>query len=120
MIFCRMIHRVLSALILMMALAAPAAAQDETVTMPTAPDLAAVRPRTMIGNWEFSNADREKVCTVTFHNEPARNGKRLEFDPGCAKLFPFVSTIVAWRLQDNDFLRLLDAADKSVLEFSEV
>jgi hypothetical protein len=120
MIFCRMIRRVLPALVLATALAAPATAQQETVTMPEAPELATVPPRTMIGNWEFSNADREKICTLTFRNDAAMTGKRLEFDPGCAKLFPFVTTIVAWRFEDNDFLRLLDAADNSVLEFSEV
>ena len=74
----------------------------------------------MAGTWEFSNADREKTCTITFRNEAARVGKRIEFDPNCAALFPFVPEIVGWRLSDNDFLRLLDAQGNSVLEFSEV
>jgi hypothetical protein len=74
----------------------------------------------MPGSWEFSNADREKTCTITFRNDAAKVGKRLEFDPGCVKLFPFIPEIVGWRLNDNDFLRLLDAQGNSVLEFSEV
>ena len=41
----------------------------------------------MAGSWEFSNADREKACTITFRNDNAKVGKRVEFDPGCAKLF---------------------------------
>jgi len=45
---------------------------------------------------------------------------RLEFDKGCAALFPFVKDVVGWTLAQNDFLRLLDAQGKSVLEFSEV
>ena len=72
------------------------------------------------GTWEFSNADRDKRCTLTFRTEPAAAGMRLEFDRGCVALFPFVKGIVGWSLTQNDFLRLLDAKGQSVLEFSEV
>ena len=72
------------------------------------------------GTWEFSNADRDKRCTLTFRTDPAAAGMRLEFDGGCAARFPFVKEIVGWNLAQNDFLRLLDAQGKSVLEFSEV
>ena len=72
------------------------------------------------GTWEFSNADRDKRCTLTFRTDAAAAGMRLEFDSGCAALFPFVKEIVGWSLAQNDFLRLLDAQGKSVLDFSEV
>ena len=72
------------------------------------------------GTWEFSNADRDKRCTVTFRTEPAAAGMRLEFDKGCAAQFPFISEIAGWTLTENDFLRMLDAKGKSLLEFSEV
>jgi Protease inhibitor Inh len=115
-----MVRRTTLALILLTAFAAPLAAQPPD-TAPAAPELAGTPPpRTMPGSWEFSNADREKTCTVTFRNESAKVGKRIEFDPKCAALFPFVAEIVGWRLNDNDFLRLLDAQDNAVLEFSEV
>jgi Protease inhibitor Inh len=72
------------------------------------------------GTWEFSNADRDKRCMLTFRTDAAAAGMRLEFDKGCAALFPFVKEVVGWTLAQNDFLRLLDAQGKSVLEFSEV
>jgi hypothetical protein len=72
------------------------------------------------GTWEFSNADRDKRCTLTFRTDPAAAGMRLEFDKGCAGLFPFIKEIAGWSLTQNDFLRLLDAKGQSVLEFSEV
>jgi hypothetical protein len=72
------------------------------------------------GSWEFSNADRDKRCTLIFKSDPGAVGMRLEFEKACAGLFPFVSEIVGWRLAENDFLRLLDAKGRSVLEFSEV
>jgi hypothetical protein len=72
------------------------------------------------GTWEFSNADRDKRCTVTFRTDPAAAGMRLEFDKGCVGQFPFIADVAGWTLADNDFLRLLDAQGKSLLEFSEV
>ena len=74
----------------------------------------------LIGSWEFSNADRDKRCTLTFRTDAAATGMRLEFDRGCAALFPFIKEIVGWSRGQNDFLRLLDAKGQSVLEFSEV
>ncbi len=72
------------------------------------------------GTWEFSNADRDKRCMLTFRTDLAAAGMRLEFDRGCAGQFSFVKEIVGWSLGQNDFLRLLDAKGQSVLEFSEV
>src|SRR2546421_194939 len=114
------------ALIGLMAAAAPLNAQapDQPVTEPQVREPAVTEPlpaapRTMVGTWEFSNADREKTCAVTFRNESNRIGKRVEFDPACLGHFPFVKDVVAWRLNDNDFLKLLDGQGGSVLEFSE-
>jgi hypothetical protein len=115
-------------LVLLLACATPLSAQapdaaaptpvdpEEQVTEPAPP----AQPRAMPGSWEFSNADREKTCIVRFRNEAAKVGKSIEFEPKCATLFSFVPDIVGWRLNDNDFLRLLDAQGQSVLEFSEV
>lgn len=74
----------------------------------------------MIGVWEFSSADRERKCMLTFKAERAANNYRLEFAPNCAALFPFVSEITSWRFPENDLLHLLDATGKSVVDFSEV
>jgi hypothetical protein len=74
----------------------------------------------MIGNWEFSNADHDKICTATFKSDPAKNGFKVEFDANCVTLFPIVREIATWKFPDNDLLYLLDAQGKSVAEFSEV
>jgi hypothetical protein len=120
-----MVRCITLAFVLVTAFAAPLFAQAEAPDT-AAPDAAQPEqappavPRTMPGTWEFSNADREKTCTITFRNDAAKVGKRVDFDPACAKLFPFIPEIAGWRLNDNDFLRLLDAQGNSVLEFSEV
>ena len=112
-----MIRSFALALTLLIAFAAPLAAQAPDAAEPAAPP---DPPRTMVGSWEFSNADREKTCVITFRAELPRVGRRVEFDSACAGKFPFIREIAGWRLADNDFLRLLDARGNSVLEFSEV
>ena len=100
---------------------APAPAAPDTVTEPEPPAETVTEPpppsapRSMVGSWEFSNADREKTCTIAF-----QTGRKVEFDPACAAHFPFTREVVGWSQADNDFLRLLDGEGKSVLEFSEV
>jgi hypothetical protein len=76
--------------------------------------------KAMVGTWEFTNADRDKTCTLTFRIDPAAAGMKLDFDRACAGLFPFIREISGWTFAEGDFLRLLDAKGTPVLEFSEV
>ncbi len=76
--------------------------------------------KAVLGTWEFSNADRDKVCPVTFKDDRSPGGFEVDFDPSCSKLFPLVDGVVAWIYRQNDLLRLLDAEGKSLVEFSEV
>ena len=76
--------------------------------------------KAMVGTWEFSNADRDKVCTVTFKTDPIKVGFKVEFDANCGELFPLVRDVAGWTFPENDLLRLLDAQGKSLVEFSEV
>src|ERR1700686_3618330 len=64
--------------------------------------------KAMIGTWEFSNADRDKICTATFKEDRTKIGFKVEFDANCGELFPLVRGVVAWSFPDNDLLRLLD------------
>ena len=76
--------------------------------------------KALAGAWEFTNADRDKVCTINLRTDPIAKSMRAEFDRDCAGKFPFVGEIVGWTLAENDFLRLVDRTGTSVLEFSEV
>src|SRR5689334_18959012 len=76
--------------------------------------------KAILGTWEFSNADRDKTCSVTFKESRAVSGYRLEFDPKCADDFPLLRDVAGWSYADNEFLKLLDAKGKSLAEFSEV
>jgi hypothetical protein len=104
-------HRAIP-LILMAGLIGPALAQ----TQPPMGDSA----KALIGTWEFSNADRDKICSATFKADSTKVGFKVEFDKSCAGFFPLVSDVVGWTFPDNDLLRFLDAQGKALIEFSEV
>ena len=74
----------------------------------------------MIGTWEFSNAERDKTCSVTFKSERSAVGYVLAFDANCGNLFPLVRQVAGWKYPEDDLLYLLDAQGKSVAEFNEV
>lgn len=76
--------------------------------------------KAVIGSWEFSNADRDKICTATFKSDPTKVGFKVEFDANCANLFALVADVAGWNFPDNDLLRLLNADGKALVEFSEV
>jgi len=74
----------------------------------------------LIGTWEFSTADRQAACMVTFKADRAGKGFRVEFDDRCPAVYAQVKDIASWTFPDNDLLNLLDASGKSLIEFSEV
>ena len=105
-------HRVVLIAILTVLCSAPALAQKAAM---------GESAKGMLGDkWEFSNADRDKVCNIVFRTDPNAVGMKLEFDQTCLALFPFVKEITGWRLADNDLLRFVNAKGKSILAFSEV
>jgi hypothetical protein len=76
--------------------------------------------KALIGSWEFSNADRDRICTATFKSDTTKVGFKVEFDANCGELFPLVRNVAGWNFPENDLLRLLDAQGKALVEFSEV
>lgn len=73
----------------------------------------------MVGAWEFSNADRDKVCRFTFRADAAPGGYRLDVDKNCASLFPSTKDVVGWNLDTFGTLRLLDARGNAAIELTE-
>jgi hypothetical protein len=75
--------------------------------------------KAIAGDWEISNADRDRICTVALKAEPVRSAFRIEIDPACAAAISAMSTVEAWTASD-DAVRLLDARGRAVFQFSEV
>lgn len=76
--------------------------------------------KALLGVWEFSNADRDKICQATFKADVTKVGFKVEFDTDCAAKFPLVSDVAGWTFPEGDLLRLVDAQGKTLVEFSEV
>jgi hypothetical protein len=74
----------------------------------------------MLGAWEFSDAERDRICTATFKNGRTGVGFRVEFDRDCAAKFPLIADVAGWTYPDDDLLRLFDAQGRVLVEFSEV
>jgi hypothetical protein len=105
-----MVSRAALALVVMLLLAAGDQARAQSD---------AVKAMAGSGNWEISNADRDKACMVTFKADPARTGYKLELEPACGEVFPFIREVESWTLS-NDTVRLIDARGRAVFEFNEV
>jgi hypothetical protein len=73
----------------------------------------------MIGAWEFSNADHDKICRFLFRTDPAADGYKLDVDKSCANLFPSTKDVAAWTVDAYGTLRLLDARGRAVIELTE-
>ncbi|MDR3422655.1 MAG: AprI/Inh family metalloprotease inhibitor [Xanthobacteraceae bacterium] len=73
----------------------------------------------MVGAWEFSNADHDRICHFTFRTDALAGGYRLDIDRNCAGLFPSTKDIAAWSVAAYGTLRLLDARGNAVIELTE-
>ena len=73
----------------------------------------------MIGAWEFSNADHDKICRFVFRADAVAGGYKLDIDKNCANLFPSTKDIAAWAVDPYGALRLLDARGNAVIELTE-
>jgi Protease inhibitor Inh len=108
----------------------PKTDQPEVVREPPAPgpqdQNAQTRPSSedavnaMLGAWEFSDADHNRVCHLTFRAEPAPGGRRLEVEKSCPSLFPSTKDISGWALNNFGDLGLLDSHGEAVIELSQV
>jgi Protease inhibitor Inh len=73
----------------------------------------------MIGAWEFSNADHDKICRFVFRADAAASGYKLEIDRNCPNIFPATKEIVGWAVDNYGALRLLDASGNTAIELAE-
>lgn len=85
---------------------------------PAAPQ-AAEAGKTMVGVWELSNSERDRVCNLTFKAEPAKTGSQIEFDPACASAIPLLRGVEGWSLA-NQTLKLIDTRGRTAFELTEV
>jgi hypothetical protein len=76
--------------------------------------------KAMVGGWEFSNAERDKTCVITFRLDVAGGNYALDLAKTCAATFPQIKDAALWNRGKDDSLTLLDAKGKLLIAFDEV
>lgn len=102
----------------LLALAAPAAAYDFEPAKPL--NLSAVDPAMLTdlyGVWEIRDAAGKRRCRVTLLKDTGIGGYQIEVAPGCAKAFPVMDEITAWRVNEGWSIDLVDALRKVKVRF---
>lgn len=102
----------------LLALAAPAAAYDFEPAKPL--NLSAVDPAMLTdlyGVWEIRDAAGKRRCRVTLLKDTGIGGYQIEVAPGCAKAFPVMDDITAWRVNEGWSIDLVDALRKVKVRF---
>ena len=106
-----------TALILVtLAAAAPAAAQELKLMDTRGVDPALLKD--IYGSWEIQDAKGRKRCRIVLKREVTIGGSEIELAPGCAKTFPIMDEIAAWRLYEGWTIGLADATRKLRIRFS--
>jgi len=73
----------------------------------------------MIGTWEFSNADHDKICRFVFRADQVPNGYKLDIDKNCPAVFPETRDLAAWMVDNYGGLQLRDAEGKTIIELGK-
>jgi Protease inhibitor Inh len=74
----------------------------------------------MVGAWEFSNAERDKTCVVTFKLDAAAGNYALDLAKNCGTTFPTIKDAAQWNRGKDDQLSFLDGKGKLLLAMDEV
>ncbi len=125
-------HSVIIGVAIAVSVCGAAIAQDDKVTEPPVPAPQTAPPpgdqqsqatdpiAGMVGAWELSNADHDKICKLNFRNDTAPGGHKVDIDKNCATVFPSTKDIVAWTIDNFGGLRLIDTGGGAVIELSQV
>ena len=76
--------------------------------------------KTMVGQWELSNAERSRTCVLTFQVDLVPGGFKLESEPSCEAALAFMKGVRVWNVRGLDGVRLVDANGAAVVDLAEV
>lgn len=74
--------------------------------------------KSMYGPWVIVDKSDTRRCKVVLKEGQTIGGSEIEVDPGCAKLFPIMGEITAWRLMQGWGIDLVDATRKTRIRFT--
>lgn len=74
--------------------------------------------KSMYGKWIVTDESDKKHCDVVLKDEETIGGSVIDVDPNCAKLFPVMGEIAAWRLMESWGIDFVDATRKTRVRFT--
>jgi hypothetical protein len=74
--------------------------------------------KVVAGDFEVSNSDHDKTCSLTLKAEGQPTAMKLDVDKGCT--VPAMKDVAAWMLMPDDSVRLLDSRGRIVFDFASV
>ena len=112
----RYVTALATVVVMMIAVAQPASAQDLKL-MNTA-DVDPAMLRDFFGTYEIRDARNKRRCRVVLKNETTIGGYQIDIAKGCDKTFPIMADIAAWRLYESWTIGFADATRKLRIRFS--
>ncbi|MGN6572796.1 MAG: AprI/Inh family metalloprotease inhibitor [Pseudolabrys sp.] len=71
----------------------------------------------MFGTWEIRDKVGRKRCRIVLLREPAIGGMGIEIGEQCAKAYPAMGDVAAWRLLEGWTVDLIDPLRKTRIRF---
>ncbi len=69
------------------------------------------------GPWQIMDESGKKACRVVLKKDVTIGGQEIEIDPACARVFPVMDEIAAWRLMEGWAIDLADATRNRRIRF---
>lgn len=109
---------VVAALAALSVMAAPASAYDFEPAKPL--NMSEVDPAMLTdlyGAWEIRDAAGKRRCRVTLLKDAGIGGFQIDVAPNCARAFPVMGDIAAWRVNEGWSIDLVDPLRKVKVRF---
>src|SRR6218665_1544933 len=100
------------------AMTIPSAASGQTLKSMDLKEVDPVMLKDIYGTWEIQDAKGKKRCRVVLKSENTIGGSQIDVAKDCAKTFPVMDEIAAWRLYEGWTIGFADATRKLRIRFS--
>ena len=73
--------------------------------------------QTYLGTWIVKDESGKKKCTVNLTLDKVIGGMKIDVSKKCAKLFPLMGEVMAWRVYEGFEIAFADATRKELIRF---
>ncbi|WNV10552.1 AprI/Inh family metalloprotease inhibitor [Tardiphaga sp. 709] len=100
------------------AMAISSAASGQTLKLMDLKEVDPAMLKDIYGAWELQDAKGSKRCRVVLKSDSTIGGSQIDVAKDCARTFPVMDEITAWRLYEGWTIGFADATRKLRIQFS--